>query len=91
MTDKSPSYSCPHCASSLYSVVLPEGTGWETGAQWVCFNDECSYFQEGWDWMWENYRAKASYRYRIINPQTGSASPLPVWSTDALRNFIVEQ
>jgi len=41
--------------------------------------------------MWENYRAKASYRYRIINPQTGSASPLPVWSTDALRNFIVEQ
>jgi hypothetical protein len=57
----------------------------------VCFNDECPYFREGWEWMMQNYEVKASYRYRIANPERGASSPLPVWSKDALRDRIVSE
>ena len=39
--------------------------------------------------MEEHYAVKASYRYRV-NPTTGSASPLAVWSTDALKDRIID-
>lgn len=84
------SLRCAHCGARLQAIRLPDGTGWEEGTQWVCFNDDCSYFREGWEWMWERYRAKTSYRYRVLNPSTGQASPLPVWSETALRDFIID-
>lgn len=69
---------------------MPDGSGWEGKHHWVCFNDECSYFQDGWTWMWEHYRAKASYRYRVVNAKVGLTSPLAVWSYTAVRDLIVE-
>lgn len=39
--------------------------------------------------MEEQYGQKASYRY-MVNPATGGASPLPVWSNSATREMIVE-
>jgi len=81
---------CPHCNAKLDRVAMPQGSGWEGQCHWVCFNNDCSYYREGYDWMWEKYRMKASYRYRLKNPETGTTSPLPVWSDDAVRDFIVE-
>ena len=69
---------------------MPVELAWGNPIQYVCFNDECSYFLEGWDWMWEKYRNKVSYRYRVINPETGNASPLMVWSIDAIKDRIIE-
>ena len=80
---------CPHCQSALKRLRLPEPAGWGLEPQWVCFNDECSYFRDGWEWMWQRYEVKASYRYRIANLETGASSPLPVWSRDAMRDRIV--
>ena len=79
--------TCPHCGSQMRKMMLPDGTGYEAGYFFVCFNDECSYYMKGWNWMWERYRVKSSYRCRI-DPHTGGTGPLPVWSNDALKDHI---
>ncbi len=80
---------CPHCGADLDEFELPDGSGWEGQPQWACFNNECSYYKEGWEWMWDHYEIHASYRYRILNRENGKSSPLPVWSEDAIRDRIV--
>jgi hypothetical protein len=40
--------------------------------------------------MWEKYKVKVSYRYRVIEPETGQTSPLAVWSETALLDRIIE-
>ena len=81
--------TCPHCASRLRKWNVPEGAAWEEEYFYVCFNDECPYFQEGWEWMKSQYNQRASYRY-MINPATGGSSPLPVWSQTAMRDMIAD-
>lgn len=84
-----PVLTCPHCGQTLTPFSLPEAGGWDTPFQLACFNDECSYYVRGWTWMEEKFGAKSSYRHRL-DPATGTASPLPVWSSTAIRNFILE-
>ncbi|RME21960.1 MAG: hypothetical protein D6806_13765 [Deltaproteobacteria bacterium] len=90
MTDQAKP-TCPHCGKTLSRFRLPDNTGWQEEYQWACFNDECPYYRDGWDWMWKTYKVRSSYRYRIVELSTGKASPLPVWSPDALRDRIVEE
>jgi len=40
--------------------------------------------------MREKFNQNISYRHRF-NPCNGESGPLPVWSKDALKNFIIEQ
>jgi len=68
---------------------VPAESSWDTPWMWGCFNDECPYYQKGWDWMREHYRQNSSYRYRI-DPTTGETGPLPVWSAEALKNRILD-
>ncbi len=69
--------------------LAPRDSSWSEEFFYVCFNDACSYYKEGWDWMEKHFKHKASYRC-MINPTTGAASPLPVWSASATREMIVE-
>ncbi len=80
---------CPHCGHQLKKWLCPPESSWGVYFQYVCFNDECSYFKNGWDWMKNKYNQKASYRYRL-NPGNNESGPLPVWSYDALKNSIIE-
>jgi hypothetical protein len=80
---------CPHCNQALTPLSLPEAGGWDAPFHMVCFNDECPYFQRGWEWMEARYGVKTSYRHRV-DPATGQASPLPVWSRTALRDRILD-
>jgi hypothetical protein len=81
--------SCPHCNQPLQPFQLPDNTGWQTDFHVACFNDECSYYRRGWEWMEQRYGVKSSYRFRV-DPATGKASPLGVWSPSALRSQILE-
>lgn len=79
---------CKHCGRKMDKWAVPTASTWVSEFNYVCFNDECPYFVKGWDWMWEKYNARASYRY-CIEPASGHARPLPVWSNDALRSDII--
>ena len=88
MSDPVP--TCPHCGSRLKKWRVPEGATWSEEFFFVCFDDECSYYLEGWGWMMQEYAQKASYRY-ALNPTTGGSLALPVWSASATREMIVEE
>ena len=81
--------TCPHCGSRLKKWLVPEGASWNEEFFFVCFNNDCAYYQKGWVWMKEQFSQGASYRY-MLNPTTGASSPLPVWSDSAMREMIVE-
>jgi len=82
--------TCPHCGTRLSKWRAPEEAKWTEEFFLVCFNDDCRYYKEGWDWMRSQFNQAASYRY-MVNPSTGVPSPLPVWSDTALRERIVEE
>jgi Ogr/Delta-like zinc finger len=81
--------TCPHCGGPLVRWRVPEGATWQEEYFLACFNDECSYYVEGWDWMMEQYNQSASYRY-AVNPRTGASLMIPVWSATATREMIEE-
>lgn len=81
--------TCPHCGSRLKKWRVPEGTSWGEEFFLVCFDDECPYYKEGWEWMMSQYHQKASFRY-AVNPATDACLPLPVWSDSATREMIIE-
>jgi hypothetical protein len=81
--------TCPHCKSRLKKWRVPEETSWEEEFFYVCFNDDCSYYREGWEWMKEQFNHHASYRF-MLNPTTGGRSQIPVWSDSATREMIME-
>ena len=87
-SDKGPT-ECPHCGERLKKFSLPADTGYSGLYQLACFNDDCSYYREGWDWMYQQYEVKASYRFRV-DPTTGGATPLAVWSETAVKDLILE-
>ena len=89
MQNEIKSYVCPHCNVELKKWRCPPESSWGVEYQFVCFNDECSYFVEGWQWMKEKYNQKASYRYRF-NPENNESGPIPVWSNDALKDSIID-
>jgi hypothetical protein len=68
---------------------VPEDATWSAEFFFVCFNNDCSYYKEGWVWMKEQYNQHASYRY-AINPDTGVSLMIPVWSDSATREMIEE-
>jgi hypothetical protein len=80
---------CPHCGATMKKWRVPMNSTWESDFQWICFNDDCEYFIRGWDWMMSQHQVRASYRCRI-DPMTGKAHPMPVWSYKALKDDIIE-
>jgi len=80
---------CPHCKSEMKRWRVPVASTWPNEFFFVCFNDACPYYVQGWDLMWEQQKTRASYRCRL-DPDTGKFVPLPVWSADALKKDIIE-
>ncbi len=88
MTNKEDAPSCPHCGSKMKRWKVPGDSTWSEPFHYVCFNDECDYYVRGWEYMFNNYQQKASYRCRM-NPSTGKCGPLPVWSQDAHKDYVL--
>ena len=81
---------CPHCGQPMKKWLVPLASTWPNEFFYVCFNDRCPYYVHGWQHMWQQQAVKASYRCRN-DPDTGRFAPLPVWSSDALKDAIIDQ
>ncbi len=83
------SITCPHCNHQMNKWSCPPETSWGIEYHYVCFNDDCSYYLQGWEWMKSKFNQNVSYRYRY-NPDNGDSGPLPVWSKNALKDSIIK-
>ena len=81
---------CPHCDSKLTKWQVPDSpfNEWPSQYQYLCFNDDCVYFQRGWHTM-ASQGNFGSYRF-MFDPTTGGCHNVLVLSPTALREGIVE-
>ena len=81
---------CPHCNEKLEKWEVPETpfVEWASEFHYICFNDECPYFNEGWSVM-AAQNNPCSYRF-MYDPSSGGCHSIPVPTKDALRENIVQ-
>jgi len=87
--------ACPHCGRTMMIWEVPpfnfsDGLGWGTPYLFICFNDECSLYTQGWENMQENYAQNASYRC-MNYPGTDQFECIPVFSPMGGTGQIVDE
>ena len=82
--------TCKYCGAELDKVLIPPESDWGVEYFFVCMNDDCSYFVRGWDWMKEQYKVHASYRYKL-DPESNQEGPIPVKSIEDMKSWVVKQ
>ena len=67
--------TCPYCDTKLnkWEVLQTPFTEWPDEYQYICFNDECSYFIRGWGSMMDQ-GVLGSYRL-MYTPSNGHCYP----------------
>ncbi len=85
---------CPHCKEQLSCCSTPpihvgDGLGWGTEAYFICLNDECSLFKNGWEHIETQYGHRGSYRYMLL-PGNTEGTPMMVGSRDAFKGCIID-
>lgn len=85
---------CPHCGKEMSLWEVPDinvsdGLGWGTPYLFVCFNDECPLYEEGWKNLQENYGRTASYRC-MCYPESDSYECMPVWGPQGGQGQILD-
>lgn len=93
--------ACPHCQVEMTLWEVPEiavgdGLGWGTPYLYICFNDDCEAYKNGWDEIRETLAHNASYRCMNF-PGTSNFEFIPVFSPEGAKgqaidnNIIMEQ
>ena len=85
---------CPHCGQAMNLWEVPpinfsDGLGWGTPYMYVCFNDDCPTYKQGWENLQENFAHNASYRC-ICYPLTQTFEFMPVFSPMGGRGQIID-
>ncbi|MDL2321374.1 zinc ribbon domain-containing protein [Desulfosarcina sp. OttesenSCG-928-B08] len=86
--------ACPHCNGVMSIWEVPpinvgDGLGWGTPFLFMCLNDDCPLYTQGWDSMMDNYAQRASYR--CINfPGTAQFELIPVFSPMGGRGQVID-
>ena len=86
--------NCPHCSAEMSIWEVPpitfsDGLGWGVPYLYICFNDECPMYQQGWEHMQDNYGRKASYRC-MRYPDEDKYECLPVFSPQGASGQIID-
>jgi hypothetical protein len=86
---------CPHCNTEMSIWEVPpiafsDGLGWGVPYLYICFNDECPMYQNGWDNMRENFGRNASYRC-MRYPDTEQYECLPVFSPQGASGQVIDE
>ena len=85
---------CPHCDQELSCCEAPpihigDGLGWGSEVLYICLNDDCSLFVNGWAQIEEQYGHSSSYRYMQL-PGSKEANLMMVGSEDAFKGSIID-
>jgi hypothetical protein len=86
---------CPHCGVKMKKCEPPpinygDGLGWCTPYMYICFNDECKLYANGWANLKTNYNKTASYRC-MCYPDNGVFDAMCVFSPDGMKGQIIEE
>ena len=87
-------HTCPYCKEKMSCCEAPpihigDGLGWGSEILFICLNDLCSLFVEGWKNSEEKYCHHASYRYMEL-PGSKESNLMMVASKDAYTGSIVD-
>lgn len=85
---------CPHCNEEMKLWEVPpvnfsDGLGWGSPYLFLCFNDECPLYVQGWEQLEENYAQKASMRC-FNYPGTDQFECMPVFSPMGAKGQILD-
>jgi len=85
---------CPHCRVRLSCCSTPpfhvgDGLGWGSDVFFVCLNDDCSLFRNGWKHVEEQYGQTASFRYMML-PGEKEGGPMMVGSKSAFTGCTID-
>lgn len=85
---------CPNCDEEMKLWEVPpisfsDGLGWGTPYMYVCFNDNCPKYVQGWENIKENYAYTASYRC-INYPGSKTFEYMPVFSPVGATGQIID-
>jgi len=86
---------CPHCNLEMNMWEVPpitfsDGLGWGVPYLFLCFNDDCSMYVEGWKNLEENFGQNASYRC-INYPGTDQFECMPVFSPVGATGQVIDE
>ena len=86
---------CPHCNEEMNIWEVPplnfsDGLGWGSPYLFLCFNDNCTLYTQGWDHLKENYAHTASYRC-MNYPGTEQFELMPVFSPMGATGQIIDE
>lgn len=87
---------CPNCGKDMSKIDtnvmenFSEGSGWGTEFIYVCLNDKCTIFVEGWEHVAEYYGSKASFRCIFVPGEKGFSTTI-VFSQDALKGLVITE
>ena len=86
---------CPYCGKEMMIWEVPpfsfsDGLGWGTPYLFICFNDECPLYVQGWEDLEENYAQHASVRC-LNYPGTQQFEFIPVFSPQGGTGQIIDE
>ena len=85
---------CPHCEGRLTLCHAPpvhvgDGLGWGSEYLFICLNNECSLFVNGWKNIENNYGHVGSYRHMEL-PDGSESYNMMVAGRDAFTGSVVD-
>jgi hypothetical protein len=85
---------CPNCDTEMNlwevpNIAMGDGLGWGTPYLFICFNDNCPMYVNGWDNIKDNYAHNASYRCMSF-PGTTQFECIPVFSPEGAKGQIID-
>ncbi|MCI5145621.1 MAG: zinc ribbon domain-containing protein [Candidatus Electrothrix sp. AR3] len=87
-------HTCPHCGAELTLCYAPpmhvgDGLGWGSEFLFICLNDECSLYVNGWEFIENQYGHSGSYRHMEL-PDSKEHFNMMVGSSAAFTGSIVD-
>ncbi len=87
-------HTCPHCQHKMSCCEAPpihigDGLGWGSDVLFICLNDACPPFLEGWETIELQYGHHASYRYMEL-PDSNESNLMMVANADAFKASVID-